>query len=71
MQSKNILFLILSFFIFSFSQAQDSVHVHWSGVAKKTGANQFELKFTGVIDVGWHVYAKANAAESLFGLVIT
>lgn len=67
---KNFLLLILSLCVFTFTQAQDSVHVQWKGSARKV-ANQFELKFTGLIKEGWHVYAKTNATEGLYGLVLT
>ncbi|MEJ7627704.1 MAG: thioredoxin family protein [Ferruginibacter sp.] len=66
---KRIFLLKTFLFIFIFSYAQDSLHVQWKGTAKKINTLKFQLSITGIINNGWHIYAKANPAEGLFGLI--
>ena len=59
-------------FLFQFPVfAQDSAAVKWQATGKKIAAGQYEIKFTGSIKAGWHVYAKSNVAAGLEGLKIT
>jgi thiol:disulfide interchange protein DsbD len=51
--------------------AQDSAAVQWQATGKKITANQYEIKLSGTIKAGWHVYAKPNAAAGLEGLKIS
>jgi len=73
MQFKRILSLHTAIiFLFHFSVlAQDSATVKWQASGKKTAAGQYEIKLTGTIKAGWHVYAKPNAAAGLEGFKIS
>jgi thiol:disulfide interchange protein DsbD len=51
--------------------AQDSLHVQWKANTRKVSSGHYELKFTGDIKQGWHVYTKPNAYAELYGIVIT
>ncbi|MEO6584188.1 MAG: cytochrome c biogenesis protein CcdA [Ferruginibacter sp.] len=62
--------LVGAIFSFSASQAQDSSHVTWLVHAKKIEPGKYDLRFSGNIQQGWHLYAKANATAELFGLLI-
>src|SRR5687767_13961948 len=68
---KRILLFLLAFSLFKLSYAQDSTYVNWTASASKSGAGKYELKLTGLIEKGWHLYAKANVNENIYGLVIT
>jgi len=73
MQFKRIVSLLTAIiFLFQFSVlAQDSAAVKWQAIGKKIGVGQYEIKFTGTIKAGWHVYTKSNVAAGLEGLKIT
>lgn len=73
MQFRRIVSLLTAIiFLFQFSvSAQDSAAVKWQASGKKLAAGQYEIKFTGTIKAGWHVYAKANTTAGLEGLNIT
>ena len=62
--------LLLMCCIFSAAGAQDSLHVEWKAEAHQVSAKKYSLRFTGKVKEGWRLYAKANPAEGLFGLVI-
>ena len=51
--------------------AQDSAAVKWQATGKKIAAGQYEIKLTGTIKSGWHVYAKSNTAAGLEGFKIS
>ncbi|MFZ1306452.1 MAG: cytochrome c biogenesis protein CcdA [Ferruginibacter sp.] len=73
MQFKRIVSLLTAV-IFFFQLpvfAQDSAAVTWQATGKKIAAGQYEIKLTGTIKAGWHVYAKANTAAGLEGFTIT
>ena len=58
--------------IFQFAAlAQDSAAVNWQATGKKITGKQYEIKLTGTIKTGWHVYAKPIAAADLAGFKIT
>ena len=64
--------LIAVFALFQFSAlAQDSAAVKWQATGKKIAAGQYEIKLTGTIKAGWHVYAKSNTAVGLEGFKIS
>lgn len=64
--------LVAIFVLFQFSAvAQDAAKVKWQATGKKIAAGQYEIKLTGTIKAGWHVYAKSNTAAGLEGLKIT
>jgi thiol:disulfide interchange protein len=73
MQFKRIVSLLTAIiFLFQFPVfAQDSAAVKWQATGKKIAAGQYEIKLTGTIKAGWHVYAKSNTAAGLEGLKIT
>lgn len=73
MQFKKIVSLLTAIFLlFQVSVlAQDSAAVKWQAAGKKIGEGQYEIKFTGTIKSGWHVYTKANAAAGLEGFAIS
>ncbi len=73
MQFKRIVSLLTAIiFLFQFSVlAQDSAAVKWQAIGKKIGVGQYEIKFTGTIKAGWHVYTKSNVAAGLEGFKIT
>ena len=53
--------LVAIFVLFQFSAvAQDSAAVKWQATGKKIAEGQYEIKFTGTIKAGWHVYTKTN-----------
>ncbi len=59
-------------FIFQFAAlAQDSTAVKWQATGKKIADKQFEIKLTGTIKTGWHLYAKPIAAAEVEGFKIT
>lgn len=73
MQFNRIIYL-LAFIIFLFRVpvfAQDSAAVKWQATGKKIAANQYEIKLSGTIKAGWHVYTKPNAAVGLEGFKIS
>ena len=73
MHIKKIAVLLTAFiFLFQFSLlAQDSSAVSWQATGKKIADKQYEIRLTGIIKTGWHVYAKPIAAAELEGLKIT
>ena len=73
MHFKKIGSLLIAFFVLFQSSviAQDSAAVKWQATGKKIAAGQYEIKLTGTIKAGWHVYAKSNAAAGLEGLKIS
>jgi thiol:disulfide interchange protein DsbD len=73
MHFKKIGSLLVAFFVlFQFTAlAQDSAAVKWQASGKKIAAGLYEIKLTGTIKAGWHVYAKTNTAVGLEGFKIT
>ncbi len=73
MQFKRIVSLLTAvIFFFQFPVfAQDAAAVSWQATGKKIAAGQYEIKLTGTIKPGWHVYAKSNTAAGLEGFKIT
>lgn len=68
---KIVSILTVVFILFQFSaRAQDSAVVQWQAAGKKIAEGQYEIRFTGIIKAGWHVYAKRNAAIELEGIGI-
>ena len=53
------------------AMAQDSTVVQWKAAGKKIAEGQYEIKLSGIIKAGWHVYARPNAAASLEGIGIS
>ncbi len=65
---------LLTALLFTFSlaaTAQDSAAVNWQATGKKIADKQYEVKLTGTIKTGWHVYAKPIAAAEVEGFKIT
>ena len=73
MHFKRIISLLTAIiFLFQFPGfAQDSAAVKWQATGKKIAAGQYEIKLTGTIKAGWHVYAKPNTAAGMEGFKIT
>ena len=73
MHFKRIVSLLTAtFFLSQFPVfAQDSAAVKWQATGKKIAVGQYEIKLTGTIKSGWHVYAKSNIAAGLEGFKIT
>jgi thiol:disulfide interchange protein len=73
MQFKRIVSLLTAFiFLFQVSlSAQDSAAVKWQATGKKIATGQYEIKITGTVKAGWHVYAKSNTVAGLEGFKIT
>jgi thiol:disulfide interchange protein len=68
---KIISLLTVVFVLFQFSGfSQDSAIVQWQAAGKKITAGQYEIKLSGIIKAGWHVYAKPNTAAALEGIGI-
>ncbi len=65
-----LLTVVLLLFYFS-GNAQDSAVVTWQASGKKTASGQFEIRLTGTIKTGWHVYAKPNQSVSIEEFKIT
>ncbi|HQW91886.1 MAG TPA: hypothetical protein PKY28_02255, partial [Ferruginibacter sp.] len=51
--------------------AQDSAIVSWQAAGKKMAAGKYEIKLTGTIRPGWHVYTKRNEAAGIEDIKIT
>jgi thiol:disulfide interchange protein DsbD len=51
--------------------AQDSSVVSWQATGKKIADRQYEIRLTGTIKAGWHVYGKPIASAELEGFKIT
>jgi len=71
MHFKKIISLLTAVFFLFQLQAQDSTVVQWQASGKKIAAGEYELKLTGTIKAGWHVYAKPNATAGLEGIGIS
>lgn len=73
MYTRKTGFLLTAFLLlFQFASfAQDSSIVQWKGTGKKMAAGQYEIKLTGTIKPGWHMYAKTIAALQIEGLKIS
>ena len=73
MYTRKTGFLLTAFLLlFQFASfAQDSSIVQWKGTGKKMEAGQYEIKLTGTIKPGWHMYAKTIAALQIEGLKIS
>ena len=61
----------LCFLFQSAALAQDSTAVSWQATGNKIADKQYEIRLTGTIKTGWHMYAKPIAAAELEGLKIT
>ncbi|MBK7122554.1 MAG: thioredoxin family protein [Chitinophagaceae bacterium] len=51
--------------------AQDSAIVSWQAAGKKMAAGKYEIKLTGTIRPGWHVYTKRNEAAGIEDIKIS
>lgn len=51
--------------------AQDSAIVSWQAAGTKTATGKYEIKLTGTIRPGWHVYTKRNEAAGIEDIKIT
>jgi thiol:disulfide interchange protein len=61
----------ISFLLLSFSvNAQDSSNISWTSSAVKTTTGNYEILLKGQVKKGWHIYAQADEADGLTGLVI-
>jgi thiol:disulfide interchange protein DsbD len=73
MYFKKIVSLLIAFIFFlqysGFSQ--DSEAVTWQATGKKITNGQYEVKLTGTIKAGWHIYLKTNAAAGLEDIKIS
>jgi len=65
------LFTATLFFFQLTGFAQDSAIVSWLATGKKTAAGKYEIRLTGTIRPGWHVYAKRNEAAGIEDIRIT
>ena len=51
-----------------FAWAQDSIVVTWKTSAEKIAEGKYNIKFTGTIKKGWHIYTAPNAEADMSGI---
>jgi thiol:disulfide interchange protein DsbD len=56
---------VFLFFLQHSGSSQDPAVVTWQASGKKIADGQYEIKLTGTIKAGWHVYLKTKAAASI------
>ncbi len=66
---KSVLFFIFSIpFFAGLSFGQDSAYVKWQSSIRKISDTRVEVKLSGSIRSGWHLYSNVNEAEGLTGV---
>lgn len=65
-----MLFIFAFFLFYGVTYAQDSTYVKWHSGIKKLPDNKYEIKLTGSIKPGWHLYSSVNETEGLTGILI-